>query len=61
MVYVNPRGSVTCLHLEFAKLYSANLVLDGDKWWMVFVRSALDPFLEAINGYSLSYLGCRNR
>lgn len=61
MVYVSPRGSVTCLHLEYGELFSVNLVIDGEKYWMLLTRSALDALLKAINSYELSYPGCGNR
>ena len=61
MIYVSPRGSITSYHLEFAELYSANVVIVGTKLWMVSPMEALDPFLKAVNKYQLSYPGCSNR
>ena len=61
MIYVSQRGSITSLHLEFAELYSANIVIRGTKLWMVSPKEALDPFLKAVGKYQLSYPGCSNR
>ena len=58
MVYVSPSGSVTSTHLEFGELFSANLVLYGEKLWMVIPETALDSFTKGVNSHLISYPGC---